>query len=165
MATSSIDDSGATAVDRYSWTYLGSLRTDTGGGLVFPPVAAEPGIYRFLIEDGMQPVAGYIGQAKRSLATRFGLYRSRGKKPKLPLDQKTTSRIAARLLHELASGRHVRVEFVEDLATYPDGRVKVLDFTDKVIRASVERQAILELCETGIEVLNRDGNPQWEAPR
>src|SRR5260370_13487312 len=95
MAISSIDDSGATAVDRYSWTYLGSLRTDTGGGLVFPPVAAEPGIYRFLIEDGMQPVAGYIGQAKRSLATRFGLYRSRGKKPKLPLAQKTTSRIDA----------------------------------------------------------------------
>ena len=31
---------------------MGQLSRDQDGDLVFPPVAAEPGIYRFMIQDG-----------------------------------------------------------------------------------------------------------------
>jgi len=44
-------------------------------------VDAVPGIYRFLICDGAEATADYVGQAKRSLRKRFGLHRSRGRKP------------------------------------------------------------------------------------
>jgi hypothetical protein len=164
MSASAVNESGAVPVARINWRSLSELRTDKGGNLVFPPVAAVPGIYRFLIDDGTRTVAGYIGQAKKSLAKRFGLYRSRGKKPSLPLDRKTTSRIACRLLRELAAGHTVRVEILDDRATYPGGgQDLVLDFADKATRSGLERRLILELCGTGIEVLNRDWNPQWAA--
>ena len=84
---------------------MGQLCRDKGGNLVFPPVAAVPGIYRFMIDDGTGVVAGYIGQAAKSLAKRFGLYRSRGKQPSYPLEKKTTSRNARRFIAELASWR------------------------------------------------------------
>ena len=50
------------------WRPAGQLNIDENGDLVFPPVAAVPGIYRFMIDDGTGVVAGYIGQAKKSLA-------------------------------------------------------------------------------------------------
>ena len=34
------------------WRPVGQLSRDQDGDLVFPPVAAEPGIYRFMIQDG-----------------------------------------------------------------------------------------------------------------
>jgi hypothetical protein len=82
------------------WRPLGQLGVDQGG-LVFPPVTAEPGIYRFMIHDGTEVIAGYIGHAAKSLATRFGLYRTRGRKPSYPPEKKTTSRNALRLIAEL----------------------------------------------------------------
>ena len=72
------------------WTRVGEVSVDHGGHLVFPSVQPVPGIYRFTISDGPETVAEYIGQAAVSLVTRFGLYRSRGKKPSLPLASKTT---------------------------------------------------------------------------
>jgi hypothetical protein len=144
------------------WRPAGELSMDQGGDLVFPPVAAVPGIYRFMIDDGSGVVAGYIGQAKKSLATRFSLYRSRGRRPSYPLERKTTSRNAHRFLAELAAGHTVHVALVDDHVTRPDGQTIVFDLADNVIRSGLERRLILELGESGIEVLNRDYNPQWE---
>jgi hypothetical protein len=143
------------------WRAVGQLSRDKGGDLVFPSVAAVPGIYRFMIEDETGVVAGYIGQAAKSLAKRFSLYRSRGRRPSYPLERKATSRNARRLIDELAAGHTVRVALVDDRVTCPDGRTLMLDLTDKMLRSSLERQWILELCGTGIEVLNRAGNPRW----
>lgn len=64
-----------------------------------------PGTYRFMIEDGTGVVVGYIGQAAKSLARRFSLYRSRGRRPSYPLEKKTTSRNARRLISDLQLGK------------------------------------------------------------
>jgi hypothetical protein len=77
---------GEIPADCIRWTHVGQVSVDHGGDLVFPSVRPVPGIYRFTISDGPETVAEYIGQAAVSLVTRFGLYRSRGKKPSLPLD-------------------------------------------------------------------------------
>ena len=116
------------------WTQVGQVSVDHGGDLVFPSVRLVPGIYRFTIGDGPETVAEYIGQAAVSLVTRFGLYRSRGKKPSLPLANKTTSRNARHLLDALASGRSVSVAVVDDHVTAPDGQVKMIDPADKTLR-------------------------------
>jgi hypothetical protein len=112
------------------------------GDLVFPSVRPIPGIYRFTISDGTETVAEYIGQAAVSLVTRFGLYRSRGKKPSLPLASNTTSRNARRLLAALAAGRSVSVALVDDHATAPDGQVVMIDLADKAVRGGLEKKLI-----------------------
>jgi hypothetical protein len=145
------------------WRPVGQLSTDKAGDLVFPPVAAVPGIYCFMIEDGTGVVAGYIGQPAKSLARRFSLYRSRGRRPSYPLEKKTTSRNARRLISELAAGKAVHVELLDECVTCPDGRMYVLDLADKAFRSSLERRLIQKLCKTGIEVLNRSYHPQWKA--
>jgi hypothetical protein len=162
MSTPAVDGYDAIAGARIFWVPLGDLRLDEDANLMFPSVAAVPGIYRFLIDDGGRIVAWYVGQAKKSLATRFALYRSRAKKPSLPLDKKTTSRIASRLLRELGTGHTVRVGLLDDRALYPDGQVKPLDLADNTIRSKLERRLISELYQSGIEVLNRDWNPHWK---
>jgi hypothetical protein len=141
------------------WTHVGQVSVDHHGDLVFPPVRQVPGIDRFTISDGPEPVAEYIGQAAVSLVTRFGLYRSRGKKPSLPLANKTTSRNARHLLDALASGRSVSVALVDDHVTAPDGEAKMIDLADKALRDGLEKKLIAWLCTTGAEVLNRDFNP------
>ena len=149
-------------IDWIRWRPLGQLGMDQGGDLVFPPVTAEAGIYRFMIHDGTEVIAGYIGQAAKSLATRFGLYRTRGRKPSYPLEKKTTSRNALRLIAELQAGNTVSVAVVDHRVACTDGRELVLDLADKAFRSGLERRLILQLYETGIEVLNRNGNPSWE---
>ena len=108
-------------------------------------------------------MAGYIGQAAKSLAGRFSLYRSRGRKPSTPLDKKTTSRNAVRLIAEIQAGRTVSVALVDDRAISPDDREIVLDLADKVFRSRLELRLILQLSGTGMEVLNRDGNLRRQA--
>jgi hypothetical protein len=56
----------------------------------------------------------------------------------------------------------VSVAVVDDRVVCTDGRELVLDLADKAFRSGLERRLILQLCETGIEVLNRNGNPGWE---
>jgi hypothetical protein len=141
------------------WMPVGQVRTDEAGDLVFPLVAAVPGIYRFMIDDGTAVVAGYIGQAAVSLAKRFSLYRSRGRRPSHPLERKTTSRNARCLIDALGTGHTVNVALVDAQATGPDGRAVMLDLADRAFRSSLGRRLILELCRTGIKVLNRYGNP------
>jgi hypothetical protein len=141
------------------WTHVGQVSVDHSGDLVFPSVRPVPGIYRFTISDGPETVAEYIGQAAVNLVTRFGLYRSRGKKPSLPLASKTTSRNAWHLLDALASGRSVSVALVDDHVTAPDGQMKMIDLADKTLRDGLEKKLIAWLCTTGAEVLNRDFNP------
>jgi hypothetical protein len=149
-------------IDWIRWRSVGQLGRDEAGDLVFPPVSAEPGIYRFLVRDDTGVVAGYIGQAAKSLTTRFSLYRARGRKPSYPLEKKTTSRNALRLIAELRAGHTVSVAVVDNLVACPDGRDLVLDLADTEFRSSLERRLIRQLCEIGIEVLNRNGNPRRE---
>ena len=153
----------AIPVDWIRWAPVGQVGADHGGDLAFPPVRPVPGIYRFTVSDGPETVAEYIGQAAVSLVTRFGLYRSRGKKPSLPLPNKTTSRNARHLLDALAPGRSVSVALVDDHVTAPDGQVKMIDLAGgtHALRDGLEKKLIAWLCTTGAEVLNRDFNPSW----
>jgi len=144
------------------WVQVGQVSVSLDGDLVFPAVRPIPGIYRFTISDGTDTVAEYIGQAAVSLVTRFGLYRSRGKKPSLPLASNTTSRNARHLLDALAAGRSVSVALVDDHATAPDGQVVMIDLADKAVRSGLEKKLIAWLSTTGADVLNRDFNPGWE---
>ncbi|MGH7139204.1 MAG: hypothetical protein ACREHD_25955, partial [Pirellulales bacterium] len=154
-------DSDDIPIEWIRWRPVGQLSRDEVGDLLFPPVAAGPGIYRFLIRDDTGVVAGYIGQAAKSLAKRFSLYRTRGRRPSYPLEKKTTSRNALRLIAELRAGRIVAVAVIDDRVICPDGRKLILDLSNAEFRASLERRLILQLCETGIEVLNRNSNPRW----
>ncbi len=99
-------------------------------------------------------VAEYIGQAV-NLVKRFSLYRSRGRKPSLPLAKKTTSRNARKLLDALRAGQVVTVALVDDRTITPDGQVMLIDLADKALRDELEKMLIEKLRGTGIEVLNR----------
>jgi hypothetical protein len=131
------------------------VQLDQTGYLEFPRVDRVSGIYRFTIEGGSPDVAQYIGQAARRLRTRFGLYRSRGKRPALPLSRKTTSRIARYLLDALACGRTVWVDLVDGQATGPDGQALAVNFADKSLRSRLEKELILQASQAGIELLVR----------
>ena len=67
VAHPTTDDLDNLPISWIRWRPLGQLSLDQGGDLVFPPVTAEPGIYRFMIHDGTEVIAGYIGQAAKSL--------------------------------------------------------------------------------------------------
>jgi hypothetical protein len=149
-------------IDWIRWRSVGQLSRDELGDLAFPPVSSEPGIYRFLVRDDTGVVAGYIGQAAKSLAKRFSLYRTRGRWPSYPLEKKTTSRNALRLIAELRAGHTVSVDLVDNVVGCPDRRDLMLDLANAEFRSILERRLILQLCETGIEVLNRIGNPRWQ---
>jgi hypothetical protein len=45
---------------------------------------------------------------------------------------------------------------------FPPVTADPLDLADKAFRSGLERRLIPQLCETGIEVLNRNGNPSWK---
>jgi hypothetical protein len=136
------------------WKSVGHVTRDDAGDLVFPPVRPVPAIYRFTIKDGPQVIAEYIGQAV-NLVKRFRLYRTRGRKPALPLAKKTTSRNARKLLDALRAGRVVRVAIVDDRAITSDGQVILINLADKALRDELEKKLIESLRATGIEVLNR----------
>lgn len=137
------------------WEPVGPITMDDAGDLVFPSVPPVPGIYRFTIKDGSEIVAEYIGQAAVSLVQRFRGYRSRGRKPALPLEKKTTSRNARKILDALRAGRVVGVAVVNDRAVTPDGQVIVIDLADKALRDELEKVLIERLRGTGVEILNR----------
>jgi hypothetical protein len=141
------------------WVPAGQVVRDHAGDLKFPPVRPVPGIYRFTVEDQSRVVAEYVGQAVTSVARRFALYRSRGRKPSLPLDRKTTSRNARYLLDALAEGYSVSVALPDDRLTRPGGQVLAIDLADKEVRDELEKELIEWLCATGVKVLNRRFTP------
>lgn len=128
------------------WKRIGQVEMDEHGVLKFPAVPSVPGIYRFTISNGPETVAVYIGQAARSLRTRFALYRSRGKKPSLPLTRKTTSRIAMTFLKALADGHSVSVDLLDD---------HDLELASKPSRDQLEQRLIREAAAAGVPLLNR----------
>ncbi len=136
------------------WKPVGPITMDDAGDLVFPPVPPVPGIYRFTIMEESEVAAGYVGQAAVSLVQRFRGYRGRGRKPALPLDKKTTSRNARKILDALCDGRVVSVAIVDDRVVTPDGQV-VVDLADKALRDRLEKDLIELLRGSGVEVLNR----------
>lgn len=158
--TSTVASDGAPSPIAYHWNRLGEVVLEKDGQLIFPPAAAVPAIYRFTIFRGRKRPAAYVGEAK-NLTRRFGLYRSRGRKPSLPLSKKTTSRIAHQILRALGTGRTVSVELLDNRITDRVGKAVVLDLADKATRHNVERELIAELCASDVKVLNRNGNPNW----
>jgi hypothetical protein len=139
------------------WKPVGLITMDDAGDLVFPSVPAVPGVYRFTIKEGAEAeiVAEYVGQAAVSLVQRFSGYRSRGRKPALPLEKKTTSRNARKIIDALLSGQVVSVAIVDDRAVAPDGQVVVVNLADKALRDKLEKDLIEWARGTGAEVLNR----------
>ncbi len=137
------------------WKPVGLITMDDAGDLVFPPVPPVPGIYRFTIKEGAEVVAEYVGQAAVSLVQRFNGYRGRGRKPVLPLERKTTSRNARKILDALLAGRVVSVAVVDDRAVAPDGQIVVVNLADKALRDKLEKDLIEWVRGTGVEVLNR----------
>ncbi len=147
---------------RFHWRPLGEVQLDGDGQLHFPPVQAVPAIYRFKILRDGKPPAGYVGEAKK-LSGRFSLYRTRGKKPSLPLSKKTTSRNAQYLIRALRKGRTVQVELLDGHVTDGNGLTVELDLANDTDRHEIEKLLIAELCTSDAKVLNRHGNPRWNA--
>ena len=127
------------------WKPAGRV-TAPGGILVFPPVRPVKGIYWLSIAKGPRVIAGYVGQAggKRGFVQRFNgpsRYRSRGITP--ARKPSTTTRNARWMLDALAGKQTVRIFVIDD---------PILD--DKVLRNTVEKDLIGQLCRTGVDVWN-----------
>ena len=137
------------------WKPVGLITMDDAGDLVFPSVPPVPGIYRFTIKEAAEIVAEYVGQAAISLVQRFSGYRSRGRKPALPLEKKTTSRNARKILDALLTGQVVSVAIVDHRTVTPDGQIVVVNLADKALRDKLEKDLIEWVRGTGVEVLNR----------
>jgi len=54
----------------------------------------------------------------------------------------------------------VSVAVVDDHAAAPYGQVIMIDLANTALRRGLEKKLIARLCTTGVDVLNRDGNPR-----
>ena len=94
-------------MDSANWKPVGQVRA-IGGSLVFPPVGTARGIYWYRITEGVDEVAGYVGQAAglEGFAQRFRGYCARIGSPQYTKGGElgTTSRNARKLLAAIKAG-------------------------------------------------------------
>ena len=132
----------------FEWMMLGEVALDEKGGLQFPSVTTEAGLYRIRIS-----LAGrsrfYIGESQ-SLRGRFSNYRSG------PKGQQTSHRIHLLLKEVIAGGARVEVDIVaSDVALAINGLPISADLNDKATRRMLEHAAIVATGGTEVELANR----------
>lgn len=131
------------------WAFrgIGDVILDGAGGLQFPDVSAQPGIYRFTLTADEESVV-YIGGAEL-LKRRFQHYRTPGP------TQSTNERINERIRAVLAAGGAVAVEIaVSASEVTPTGERVRLDLSRKPERALIEAAALLVARRYGTVILN-----------
>lgn len=132
----------------FEWMMLGEVVLDKNGGLQFPSVTTDAGLYRIRIS-----LAGrsrfYIGESQ-SLRGRFSNYRSG------PKGQQTSHRIHVLLKEVIAGGARVEVDIVAgDVALVINGLPVSADLNDKATRRMLEHAALVATGGTEVELANR----------
>lgn len=130
------------------WKQLGAVTLDDSGGLCFPAVPAEPGLYRLRL----QAPGGhrhYVGESV-NLRRRFGNYRNPGP------TQATSIRINAVLHEHLAAGERIAIDVIFSEITLQIGGAGVAaNLADKQMRRLLEQAALIVDGAADIESLNR----------
>lgn len=132
------------ATIRFEWLDAGQVTIDTSGKPAFPPMPAQPGVYRFKLQDSASDtVSIYIGESD-NLGRRMGNYRNPGP------TQPTNQRLHARMLDVLDGGGRVQVSVATEVLL--DGRA--LDLTYRPVRLLAENAALVTTDRRALSVEN-----------
>lgn len=134
----------------FDWRDVGVI-TAGAGGLQFPRLPDDAGVYRFRF-TGRGQNGAYIGEA--SLLKRRGYYYTRPGP-----SQATNIRMNAEMREHLAAGGRIDVSIVTDATIEIDGAAAArLDLDAASSRRLVENAVLRGLAATGLErILNRPG--------
>ena len=133
---------------RFQWRSLGDVGVDHAGKLVFPQAAADPGVYRFEVDDVQRSV--YFGEAS-DIRQRFRQYRNPG------VTQQTNRRLNDLLGRVVSSSGQCRVSVVKILSFEGQAHEAELDLRLKAARLLIESSAIVLARKDGTrDVLNLD---------
>jgi hypothetical protein len=132
----------------FEWQMLGHVVIDVNGGVSFPAVTSDAGLYRLRI-DSNDKSQTYIGEST-NLRRRFGNYRNPG------ATQQTSLRINALLKQTIAAGAVVAVDVVtERVKLRINGADVIVDLTSQAMRRMIEHAAIVATDGATIEIANR----------
>ncbi len=131
----------------FQWMMLGNVVLDHAGGLQFPAVTANAGLYRIRIKLKEQS-RFYVGESQ-SLRRRFSNYRAGHS------GQKTSHRIHLLLKESLAAGAQIEVDIVtSDVTLEINGSVVAAEMSNKATRRMIEHAAIVATGGSDIELAN-----------
>jgi hypothetical protein len=116
------------------WRPAGEVQLQAGR-LVFPSVAAGPGVYRMPLVRADGGASSYIGEAG-DIGRRHGNYVGG------PIGQKTSRRVHLRLIDHLTAGGHIELTVITEATIVVGGRRKRLDLRLKRSRLLVENAAL-----------------------
>ena len=125
----------------FSWRDVGRAEVDYDR-LCFPVAPEAPGIYRFMLRDGL-----YLGETDR-LNRRFRHYRTPGR------SQSTNIRLNAHIREALTAGDTVELAIITDAQLAVDGGRVPLDLSHKAGRVLIESAAITAARVAGESLLN-----------
>ena len=131
----------------FEWMMLGDVVLDEAGGLQFPAVTADSGLYRIRIKSKAKSQF-YVGESQ-SLRRRFYNYRAG------PVGQKTSYRIHHLLKASLAAGARIEIDIVTNGVTLEINEALVAaDLKNKATRRMIEHAAIVATGGSDIELAN-----------
>ncbi len=131
-----------------SWQPLGRI-TLQGTRLKFPPVSAEPGLYRFRLKSG-RVERRYVGESANIRRRFHSNYASPSK------GQQTSWRINKALVEALANGAEISVAIAtSEFALTTGGKKRSVDLSNKAMRRMFEHFAQVYEGDLEIESLNR----------
>lgn len=132
----------------FEWQFLGRLRCDENGRLLFPDSPRRPGLYRFRL-SGNDDVRHYIGETDE-LRRRFQHYRTPGP------SQKTNIRMNAEFRQHFAAGGAIEVDIAPGgISVSSAGTPLRVDLADKAMRRLLEHAALVSEAGAGVKLLNR----------
>lgn len=126
---------------QFSWRDVGPVNVDYDR-LLFPVVPEVPGIYRFMLDDGV-----YFGETDR-LKRRFQHYRTPGP------SQSTNIRLNAKMRELVEAGGSVEVSIITDAELAVESIRQPLDLGHKAGRLLIESAAITAGRLAGLTLLN-----------
>ena len=133
----------------FEWRFLGRLKQDEDGRLLFPGAPRQPGLYRFRLL-GSNEIRHYIGETD-DLRRRFQHYRTPGP------SQKTNIRINEEFHRHFAAGGTIEVDIATDgiSVSTSAGVPARVDLADKAVRRLLEHAALVSEAGAGVKPLNR----------
>lgn len=133
----------------FDWKPVGDVGL-AAGALIFPSLAAAPGVYRFRF-IGQTGGGSYVGEAAQ-LRRRAYQYAHPGP------SQITNIRMNAEMRKHLVGGGRIDMSVITTAGIEIDGRRAALNLAEASSRRLVENAVLRALRETGVEaILNRPG--------
>ena len=132
----------------FNWQFLGELRRDGNGRLLFPAAPRRPGLYRFRL-CGNGPAQHYVGETDE-LRRRFQHYRTPGP------SQQTNIRMNAEFRDHMVAGGSIEVDIaIDNIDVVAGGELVPADLANKAMRRLLEHAALVDEAAAGTDLLNR----------